>query len=136
MQIRVFFLISFFYVLRKRNKNGTKTERTVSASYYFLHIYQVSFNFRLIFATSFTFHIRTITFKDPLKVLRKRNKNITKTERTVSTLYYFLHIYQISFNFRLIFATSFTFHIRTITFKDTVKASFCDIICCSRIRFE
>ena len=68
--------------------------------------------------------------------LHKINKNRTKAERTVSTSHYFLHIYQVSFNFHLIFATSFTFHIRTITFKDTVKASFCNVIHCSRLRFE
>ena len=67
---------------------------------------------------------------------RKINKNRTKAERTVSTSHYFLHIYQVSFNFHLIFATSFTFHIRTITFKDTMKASFCDVIRCYRLRFE
>ena len=68
--------------------------------------------------------------------LHKINKNRTKAERTVSTSHYFLHIYQVSFNFHLIFATSFTFHIRTITFKDTMKASFCNVIHCSRLRFE
>ena len=68
--------------------------------------------------------------------LHKINKNRTKAERTVSTSHYFLHIYQVSFNFHLIFATSFTFHIRTITFKDTIKASFCNLIHCSRLRFE
>ena len=68
--------------------------------------------------------------------LHKINKNRTKAERTVSTSHYFLHIYQVSFNFHLIFATSFTFHIRTTTFKDTMKASFCNVIHCSRLRFE